>query len=231
MDQVIPTPSDEIRARLIAAYDLYRKALLNRKYYGHRLASWKRWNTGFEIALAVGTSGTIGTWALWKTGAGQYAWTFVAAFAAVLGVIKPIIQLGKGIERYSKLYSGWGGVFYDLEGVVEDIKATHKYTGEMANIVTSAHNRIKDLTPEDDPNPNRRLVRKYYNEVLIEIPPAMLWVPQATSNYMSGVAPSIGLSLPGDVSHPLPGQAAPLSIDPPVPWPEPGSGGKSPTRG
>jgi len=169
--------TEVLRARLIEVYNLYRTALLNRKYYAHKLALWKRWNSALEVALAIGTSGTIGAWAIWRKGAGEDVWTIFAASAALLGVIKPVIQLPKGIERYSKLYVGYSDLFYDFQAVVSDIQTTHSFSQEMGNKVANARERIKKLSLDDDPTPNKTLVKQFYGEVNTEIPSDRLWMP------------------------------------------------------
>ena len=177
MTQARTGGTDELRPTLIEVYNLYRTALLNRKYYARRLAGWRWWNMVCEVAIALGTSGTIATWAVWKTGLGEYAWTFVAAFTAILAVLKPIIQLTKGIERYSKLYIGHSDLFYDLQGMVAEIQRTHNFSAEMISAIKSARGRFKKLALDDDPTPNPPQVRECYNEVNREIPPESLWVP------------------------------------------------------
>lgn len=168
---------ETFKATLLEIYDLYRTVLLNRKYYARRLDLTKKMNLWLEICLAVGTSGTIGAWAIWKTGYGQYIWIVIAGGAAILAVIKPIVQLSKGIERYSKLYVGYSDLFYDLQEVVGDIRKSRLFTKEMSNAVKNARNRIKKLALEDDPQPRQKLLVQCYNEVNREIPPERLWIP------------------------------------------------------
>ena len=84
----------------------------------------RRLNTRLEVAIALGTSAAIASWAIWKTGSGEYAWLVISGLATLLAVIKPIINLPKQIERYSKLFVGHGDAQFDLERIAQQVKAT-----------------------------------------------------------------------------------------------------------
>src|SRR5271165_511917 len=93
---------------LMYIYDTYRTAALNRSYYASKLAKYQTYNSIMEVSIAVGATGSGGVagLAIWGSLSGQYAWLFVSGIATVLGVVKPILQFGKEIEKYSTLYSG-----------------------------------------------------------------------------------------------------------------------------
>ena len=174
-----PSETQQLRERLLQLYRTYRTALLNRKYYACRLTTYRRWNLSLEIALAVGTSGTIGAWAVWKDGDGKYAWTIIAGLAAVLAVLKPILALPKQIERYTKLFAGYTDLFYDLEQSSNEIKVSRSISRETLKSYNRALDRFRKLSTDDDPKPDEKLKRKCYDEVLTEIPASTLWVPTA----------------------------------------------------
>jgi len=171
----------ELRERLLQLYRTYRTALLNRKYYACRLTLYRRWNLGLEIALAVGTSGTIGAWAVWKNGTGQYLWTFIAGAAAILALLKPILALPKQIERYTRLFSGYSDLFYDLEQLSNDARISRSLSKEMIKSYGRSLDRYRKLAGEDDAQPDQYLRRKCYEDVLKEIPASGLWVPARPS--------------------------------------------------
>jgi hypothetical protein len=160
--------------------------LLNRKYYACRLTTYRRWNLAFEIALAVGTSGTIGAWAIWKNGDGQYVWTFIAGAAAILALLKPILTLPKQIERYTRLFSGYSDLFYDLEQLSSEARITKSLSKEMIKSYGRSLDRYRKLAGDDDAQPDEPLRRKCYEEVLKEIPTAGLWVPAHASPGATG---------------------------------------------
>lgn len=169
---------ESLNAQLQVVYNLYRTALLNCKYYADRLVTLQKWNTIFEIALVIGTSGTIGTWAIWKSDFGGYVWPIIGGIAAVLAITKPVVQLSRRIEQYSKLWANYSGLFYDLDLLVSEISATRTLTPETLKSFSAAQERYKGLAlREEDPRPVEKLRRKYYEEVNREIPPDRLWVP------------------------------------------------------
>jgi hypothetical protein len=130
-----------------------------------------------EISLAVGTSGTIGAWAFWKTGYGQYAWTAVAGLAAILAVLKPILALPKPIERYTKLFAGYSDLYYDLEQISNEVKITGALSRDTLKSYNRALDRFRKLSIDDDAKPDEKLRRKCFEEVLRAIPASMLWMP------------------------------------------------------
>jgi hypothetical protein len=170
---------DSTRTQLRYIYNSYRTALLNRKYYGSRLASYQKYNSAMEIAIAVGATGSGGVagLAVWGTITGQYTWLWISGIATVLGVVKPILQLGTKIENYTKLYSGHSNIFWELKGVVEDVEVHKSLPLELTEQYESIRKRITDLGGLDDPTPDKGLIVKFQTEVNEELPPESLWVP------------------------------------------------------
>ena len=102
-------------------YDAYRTALMHSRYYAYRLKTYKRWDKILEIALAVGTSGTIASLTIWKTGYGEYTWAIIAGLSAFLAILKPILNIQNDIERYSQLHITRLSIFQDFQQLVSDI--------------------------------------------------------------------------------------------------------------
>ena len=113
-----PGLAGQPQARLVVIYDQYRTSRFNQLYYGKRLERYKCLSVACEIALIVGTSGTIGAWAVFKQGVGSYAWSFIAGIATIVAVLQPVLKLKEKIEHYSKLYTGHSTVFYDMRNLV-----------------------------------------------------------------------------------------------------------------
>jgi hypothetical protein len=172
--------------RVRATYELYRDSLLNKKYYADRLETAKRWSLVLEFALVFGTSGAIATWAAWKTPAGARAWAMITAASTVLAILKPLLQFPNKIERYTGLYTGHAGLYYDLKQLVDDIQDKHDFTDPMWATVQHTQERVKELGLKNDPRPVRRLQRKYFKEVVDEIPADKLWF--CSPAQLSGVA-------------------------------------------
>jgi len=169
--------SRDLTGELRWFYDGYRNALFNQKYYAHRLLTYRKWNLIFELALAAGTSGTIGAWAIWKESVGRGAWAILAGVAALIAVAKPIIQLPKSIERYSKLYVGYNDLYHEFERLVSEVNAEKEFTQQTRKSFRLAVERYQRLALEDDPKPVERLRQRLYDEVNREIPPSKLWMP------------------------------------------------------
>lgn len=169
----------ELQGQLRQLYDMYRTAALNRKYYGHKLAISRRVNLWLELLLAVVASSAIGAWALWKYELGSTIWVLLSGTAAVVAVAKPLLQIPKQIEKYSKLFVGHTAVCLDLQRLVGDVQQSRRFPGPAQAVLRSALDRIKKMAPDDDPKPSRRLLSKYYAEVNREIPVDRLWFPKS----------------------------------------------------
>lgn len=160
-------------------HDEYRTALLNKKYYAARLDRYKTINRYSEIAIALGaTTGTsIAGLAIFKQGYGTAAWAVISGISMVLSVIKPIMNLPKEVERYSKLTGEYASMFGTLRIIEQDISASQSLTSEQIEVFNQVRKRTVDLLTLDDTNPNRRLLEKLQDEVNKEIPPSILWMP------------------------------------------------------
>jgi hypothetical protein len=164
--------------RVKALQDAYRTALLNRLYYGYRLNAIKKWNLALEITLAVGASSVAGAWALWRnTMTGEIVWATVAGLAALLAILKPISQLPKDIEKYSKLFTEHGAAFYDLEVLVGEVTRRQRFGSELEEAFQKIQERLRALCGDDDPRPSKKQVDRFCEEVNAKIPVDSLWRP------------------------------------------------------
>src|SRR5216684_5298611 len=93
-------PAEVNNGRLRQIYDAYRSALLNRKYYGCQLDSYRKMNRASDIVLAIATPGMVGAWAIWHSQTGQLLWGVIASSVSLLAVVKPIFNWSKEIDRY-----------------------------------------------------------------------------------------------------------------------------------
>lgn len=188
------SPTD-LGAAVADACDLYRLARLNLKYYGRRLHVMQRWNMGIEVAIALSTSGTVA--ALFGGGAGRAAVATLAATAAVLGVLKPVLNLQKRIERLSKLWAGHAGVHASLARVVRDINVYQDVDADTARALTDARERAAQLGLDDDPYPSRALLDRLQSEVDEELPPDSFWCPPTATDPSPSLAPSAAATAAG----------------------------------
>jgi hypothetical protein len=166
-----------LRSNLEVIYDLYRKALFNRKYYGDRLSAIQKHNTVIEIVIALGTAAGVGGLVFWEGATGQIAWGTIAGLAVMLNVIRPVIQWPKKIELYSKLFASYSAMYGELGSVVSEIRTTRKLSPENLKTYSDAQLHAAWLSVDDDPRPSSKLLERYYKDVNDEIPFGDLWVP------------------------------------------------------
>src|SRR5438552_11426203 len=114
----IPTTEQNQYAAVCDVYRLYRDLRLDTKYYGRRLQVIRRWSMGIEIAIAISTSATIGSLALLQ---GKLVLSIFALIAAVLAVLKPILDFPARTDRCSRLWSSYMLLFSSIGRLVRDI--------------------------------------------------------------------------------------------------------------
>jgi hypothetical protein len=180
---------DNTSALLNEIYDIYRTAALNKNYYGEMLARYQLRNTWLEIAIAIGTasSGVSGAVALLnKFEYGSLLWGFFTAIASLLAIAKPILQLNKQVERYSKLFAGHLENFMNLQLLVTKIRRSRKLTAEMIEQFERAELRFVELSRGDDPKTVRKLHERCERDVRQAIPDLILWYPKRRSAAAAG---------------------------------------------
>lgn len=166
-------------SRIWQIYDAHRTALLNRKYYGHRLENYRYYERIFQIAAAIVTPGAaIGALAVWQTSVGSFLWFVVATVAGLLAFLRPFLGLSSNVERFSKLYTGHANLYHDLKYLVDEISFTKELTPEIVALFQHAQRRERELGPEDDPKPIAKLIEKYEKEVNKEVPVGNFWLPK-----------------------------------------------------
>ncbi|MBR0798602.1 hypothetical protein JQ615_24745 [Bradyrhizobium jicamae] len=167
-----------MRSQLRFIYDSYRTALFNRKYYASRLSQYSNYNFWLEVTVAAGaTGGGIASFAIWKSAPGQYAWLAISGLATVLGVMKPFLKFGEKIERYSKLFAGHGGAFWQLKSIVESIEVQQAVPPKIIEQYEVIKKKLEDLDAADDPQPDPTTLVRLQAEVNKEIPAQQLWMP------------------------------------------------------
>ena len=171
----IPLPHADQYEAVCEIYNVHRILRMNALYYGNKLWWLQRWNLIFEIAIAVSTSATVGSLALMKS-----AVPYLAATAAILGVIKPILAIPARIERLSKLWADYISLSLETGRIVNRMQSCQCIEPGMAKAMEDVQNRYDELQKRDDPYPNTRLLMKQKKAVDREIPATGLWAPCAT---------------------------------------------------
>ncbi len=171
------TSKDALYRSVRNLYDTYRSTLLSKKYSGYRLNTIRQYNTAIEILIAVSASSSVGAMFLWQTDTGKMVWGTFSAIVAVLAIMKPILQLSKKVEGYSKLFTGYDDIYFELKKLVDDIQVVENYTDTIRTKFDAVMERLQQLKDED-PRPNKRLCSKLKKEVNNEVPIERLWWPK-----------------------------------------------------
>lgn len=179
-------PADAI-GQLKVIHSEFRTAALNQKYYRCMLDRYQRYNTWYEVLIALGATGATGAgiagFAIWKSGAGALAWALISGLSIVLATLKPIIALPKTIERYSKLASSYSTIFEAYRGMELDIEAIGALTTEHVEQFKTLRGEVVKLAADDDGNPDRELIKRFEDQVKKEIPAPSLWMPKTLTHH------------------------------------------------
>jgi hypothetical protein len=175
-------------AHLAEIYTLLCRSGLNREYYGSVLHRTQILNDWLEILIAVGTTGSgISALTIWKIDPyGPWVWGGLAAASALLAISKPIIQLNKRIERLTRLYVGHTDNYTNLLIIVSRIRRHNEVTAELIESFEGAEARFLELSKEDDPRPNKKLLARCEAAIRQRHPPTEAWWPDQPKNLDKG---------------------------------------------
>jgi hypothetical protein len=171
-------PQADCAEQLEILYDHYRDACLNQKYYGHRYVHVERSNSGIEIAIAIGSAtSTIGAWPLWQFGVGKVIWATIAGASTILAVVKPFLNYPEKMKKFGRLHAGYVEITTELREIVNNLRIARSLSNEALITYKRMRKMLTQLAREDEPNPNRRLIKRLQAEVNKEIPLHTLWFP------------------------------------------------------
>ncbi len=167
------------QAEVLRLHDLYRTCLLNQKYYSHKLNSYKLWNRVMDIVVALATSSAFAGLAIWKSGLGANFFSILLAASVVVSVLRPILKLTEGIDRYSKLHYGYSQLSFQVENVLTDMRRRGGPQDDHLKTTADIEDRYRNLGLEDDAGPNLKLLKKFQAEVNEAVPAERLWLPSS----------------------------------------------------
>jgi hypothetical protein len=173
-----PAEIERTQRELIRIYDLYRDCALNLRYYGHRLATEERRNFWLQILTAVGTSVTLAAALrdLWQRGS-TWLVPLLALISAIISLALPLLKTADHINLFSRLSVSYAELFYDTEWLINDIKRSYVLQDGQASISEMLFQRFARLSALDEPAPDKNLINRFRDEVLIAIPADNLWLP------------------------------------------------------
>jgi hypothetical protein len=164
--------------RVYQIYDGCKNFLLNKKYYGKRLARYRFLNFWMEMFIALGATGSgVAGFAVWQTGYGQYAWATLAAISIILSIAKPLLGLSTRIENYAKVYGEYSSAFAKMSILVDDLQVHRRVTPDLMTAFSDLRTRTAELVALDDPSPDPNLIREIQIDVNATINIEGLWVP------------------------------------------------------
>lgn len=167
-----------IRNQLDDIYRDYRNVWMTKKHYEKRLKTVRTTNLIFEIVIAVGTSGTIAAWTLWKDPGLEYIWKVIGGIVALITVIKPFLNFPAEIERYTALATTYAGLGMDFQHLIFDIKVNRNIDDTIRGTYKDICEKMKNIGVKEDAPPSAKKLRKICVEVNREIPLDSLWSPK-----------------------------------------------------
>jgi hypothetical protein len=112
-------------------YDEFRTARLSVRYFEYRLKRIRFWNFWMEFILALTvSSGFAGLW-IWNTSSGGIIWKILLSIAAVLAVVKPLVNLSEKIQQSSELVTKWRSLDMEFQKLTIKIFQYKKYDDDM----------------------------------------------------------------------------------------------------
>ena len=164
-------------------YILLCRSALNKEYYGRRLARTQLLSAWSDIFIAIGTTGSGISGALsfiFSTQYGKYVWGVLTVISATIALTKPVVQLNREIERLSKLFVGHSDNYTNLLVVISRIKRHGAISEDLRNSFESAEIRFVELSKEDDPKPDPRILEHCERLIRERHPPDEAWYPATT---------------------------------------------------
>lgn len=145
-------------------YDEFRTLVLNKEYYGRRIARSRRILRVLDIFLALfaGTSGVLSI-ALWKVEVAGYPvgallLSLTTGVALVLGIARPYLKLEDEHERLASIQGAYGAIAFAMEDVVTRIKTTQS-VDESSEVIYRVLRQVRaSLIAKEDTPSDRKLI-------------------------------------------------------------------------
>jgi hypothetical protein len=173
-EAVQPCKGDALSTEARQLCEILRTARLTQKYYGHQLVKYRTWNALLEFGLALGTSSALAGFVISDAPTTVGLWRGVVGISVLIAITKPILNLGKDIERYTRLVTVYSEIFYVFRDVFWKLQIEKSFTDELRADYNRARARMDSLAREDDPKPSRRLTKTFQEEVNQEWPADVL---------------------------------------------------------
>ena len=165
-------------------YDLWRTAKLNIKYFTALSNKFQRCSIFFDVIIAITTpSGAVAALWFWDNSIGSYVWKILFCLASVCVVIKPIMNCNKKVQKAEKIVTAYKLLYHDIDLIIIKIKNNKGIVEQLMSEFYEALARkrllIKNSSEFSD---NKRLIRKYTNEVNEELSSYEFYIPKEIEN-------------------------------------------------
>ena len=137
---------------------------------------------GHDVLIALGT--TASPIAFWKTSNDpglHLAWVAIAFLTFVLGALKPSLRLQEKLKVLAELRSQYCELFFNLDGIRNDVAAAHAYTSEMEKEYSHLRRNFTRLAQKETSEGKPKEIREIQARVNSEIPLKSLWFPPGTT--------------------------------------------------
>lgn len=140
-----------------------------------------RWNTAFEIVIAITAPGSVLSGVVFlKTASGLVWWQGIAGCAAVFSFLKPFLKFAQRIKSYEQTLSGYRALEHDLHEVVLQVMHDEDYSAAARRMFGAAREKLKVLvTAPPEQSQNRTLVARLAEEVIAEFPKEKFYFPES----------------------------------------------------
>jgi hypothetical protein len=176
-------------------YELQSKSLTNAYYYGRRLHVMQTIAFWMEVAIAATASGS-GLASLASIASG--VWQTLILIAAAVAIVRPIYAPGKKIEHLSRLVQGYSTNYFALGKLSFAISQAGLVNDETRRRYDLIFDRHVQLSSDDEPTWNERLLAKAEERTKTVLPESLFWWPKSSQRSDISLRPiETGPSLAG----------------------------------
>jgi hypothetical protein len=162
------------------AYDLLRRAALNRAYYSKRLSSAKKRYRWYEICLAImAPSSGIAGLSIIDTEVGRAIWGLTTLAASLLAIAKPFLRMSDRVESYESAATSYRSLEWELSELRAEIVQAGVFDERMKEWLRHIRRRIgrvAETEPIEDPDED--FINFLYGKINAQYPANSLFVPE-----------------------------------------------------
>lgn len=167
------------QAALEQFYVLYRSALAGRKYHAVKLHKFRTLSSACETLAAITASSSVASLAIWRTEVGGVIFTIFLALSAISSVVRSAFGFSESIDRHSRLAYAWSDLFVDMDLLISRIRSAGRLTDTARERLSDLAARFHRIEIQDEPQPDKELLDRVFEEANQAIPADRLWLPQS----------------------------------------------------